>query len=205
MFYLKKNFDHNLAYRARLFINTILLVFAALVGCCFFITNANARSADLNSESDSLPIAVKMHVNNPKLVGKDRFIYWMFKVYDAYLYAPDGKYTNEPPFALSLRYLRSFTKEELVKRTFKEMGEQGFSDEGKIEAWNKTLMKIFINVNKGDYIIAIAMDNGDTAFFNDVKELGYVSDPDFRKPFFDIWLGAKSSEPGLRKKLLNLK
>ena len=46
------------------------------------------------------------YVPEAQLVGEARMTYLFWKVYDARLYAPEGKWQPTQPFALELKYLR---------------------------------------------------------------------------------------------------
>jgi hypothetical protein len=44
--------------------------------------------------------------------------------------------------------------------------------------------------------------DGVTIFFRDGAEIGRISDPDFGRAFFNIWLSQRTSAPELRAQLL---
>lgn len=163
---------------------------------CFLVV-----AAVFNSHA-SVPSAVAERIPEASVVGEARFTYYFWDVYDAVLYAPQGKWPAER-FALRLTYLRDFDGSEIAKRSIKEMKSQGLKDETKISAWLQSMRDIFPDINEDEHLLGIVGDNGQTLFYQEGTLLGEVDDQDFTRWFFNIWLGEKTSEPEFRNKLLN--
>ncbi len=142
------------------------------------------------------------HVPDADLVGKARLKVLFWKVYDAELYAPNGAWSAEEPFALSLNYLRKLEGEQIAKRTIVEMRKQGFEDEVTLARWFDDMRSIIPDVEKNTRITGVADNDQNTLFYSDGKLIGAIKDPLFTQKFFDIWLGEKSSQPKMRNKLL---
>ncbi|MDM7859479.1 chalcone isomerase family protein [Alteromonas sp. ASW11-36] len=147
---------------------------------------------------------IEQYIDDPQIVGEAKFEYIFWDVYTAKLYASAGDYVSDKPFALSLTYLRNFDGDDIAKRSVKEMKSQGFNDEEQLDQWLTTMNELFPDVKKGETITGIADAQGVAHFYLDQNKLGEVDDPAFTQWFFAIWLSDKTSEPGLRKKLLNL-
>ncbi|MBX2838072.1 MAG: chalcone isomerase family protein [Gammaproteobacteria bacterium] len=141
---------------------------------------------------------------NASAVGEGRLTVMLWDVFDAVLYAPDGQYDSNKPFALSLTYLRKLKGKKIVEKTIKEIRSQGFSDATQLASWAAELHDIIPDVKKGNNITGVRNDQGHTLFFYNAEPVGSIRDEAFTTLFFNIWLGESSSEPGLRKKLLNL-
>lgn len=150
------------------------------------------------------PNFITEKVPNAQVVGEGRLIVWLWKVYDATLYAPDGVWSQEKPFALRLRYLRDFTGEEISKRSLKEMRQQGYLNEVKLSRWYDQMVAVFPDVSAGDELTGVFVPNKATHFYDKTKLKGSIEDQEFGIQFFDIWLNEKTSEPKLRKKLMGL-
>lgn len=150
----------------------------------------------------SVPTPVNERVPNASVVGEARFTYYFWDVYDAVLYAPNGKWPAER-FALRLTYLRDFDGSEIAERSIKEMKSQGLEDEQKIAAWLKAMRDIFPDISENEHLLGVVGDEGQTLFFQQETLLGEVEDEEFTRWFFNIWLGEKTSEPDFRDKLLN--
>lgn len=137
-------------------------------------------------------------------VGQARMTYMLWDVYDVALYAPDGQWQADQPYALKLSYLRSLDGDKIADRSVEEMRKQGFSDEVKLATWHTQMRDIFPNVEKGSILTGVLEANGDTVFYNGKTAIGRIDDPAFGKAFFGIWLDEKTSEPDLRRQLLAL-
>lgn len=144
------------------------------------------------------------HVPHAQQVGHGRLTVMMIELYDISLYAPNGQFQKDQPFALELHYLNTIAGGRIVSQTIKEIKRQGFSDQKKLDEWEEKLSHIFVDVKKGIFLMGVFTKNKDTLFYRNGKEIGSISDPLFGQLFFNIWLGEKTREPNLRKKLLSL-
>jgi hypothetical protein len=145
---------------------------------------------------------VENYVPDAQKVGEGRLTYMFWDVYDTTLYAPQGQWQNTRPFALKLSYLRDVSGGDIVYQSIKEIRDQGVNDEIKLAAWHTQLKKIFPNVVKGSSLIGIYKQTGETIFYDGEYKIGQISNPEFGRLFFNIWLGEKTNVPHLRKKLL---
>lgn len=142
------------------------------------------------------------YIPNAKPVGEGRFSVMFWDVYDATLYAPDGKWNIGAPFALRLTYLRDIDGEKIADRSVEQMRALGFDDEIKLADWHSQMKNIFPDVSENVSLTGIYTSEGASIFFENNKEIGRINDPDFGRYFFNIWLDHKTSAPELRKKLL---
>lgn len=142
------------------------------------------------------------HIPTAQKVGQGRMTYLFWDVYDATLYAPDGIWNSEKPFALELSYLRELKGKKIADRSVEEIRNQGFRDEVKLATWHAQMRNIFPNVTDGDTLTGIYTENGEAVFYKDSAEVGRIKDAEFSRAFFNIWLSEKTTEPGLRRKLL---
>jgi hypothetical protein len=147
---------------------------------------------------------VKSHFPEASVVGSARLTYLFWDVYDATLYAPEGKWSSNQPFALRLDYLRSLDGEEIAKRSTKEIRQQGFNNEVKLAGWYSQMRTLFPDVNNGSTLTGMYRPNQPTRFYSGDTEIGVIHDPEFGKWFFGIWLSENTSEPAMRKKILGI-
>lgn len=152
--------------------------------------------------SGTVPSYIASDVPDARMVGEGRMTYLTMDIYDAMLYAPEGKLSHERPFALSLTYLRSLRGVRIADRTVEEMRQQGFHDELTLAAWHNTLQDMFPDVGNGTTLTGVLKEDGTTVFYRDGTEIGHISDTRFGPKFFSIWLSPDTSEPGLRRQLL---
>ena len=145
---------------------------------------------------------LQTYVPQAKEVGHGRLRVMLWDVYDATLYASDGKMQKDKPFALKLSYLRAFEGQKIADRSIQEMRSQGINDEVKLADWHAQMKKIFPDVNKGISLTGVLTQNGESVFFENNQEIGRIADPAFGSAFFNIWLSEKTNAPDLRLKLL---
>lgn len=145
------------------------------------------------------------YVPDAAIVGQGRLVYVIWDVYDATLLAPNGKWEEGKPMALTLNYLREISGKDIARASEEAIRHQKFTDEKKIASWRKKMEEIFPDVKNGTSLTGIVNKKGETIFIlNDKKEIGRVKDPLFSKYFFNIWLGKDSTRKALRKQLLGL-
>jgi hypothetical protein len=139
------------------------------------------------------------------VIGEARMQVLFWDIYDARLLAPGGRFDESEPFALSLTYLRNLEGEKIAARSIEEIRKQGITDEAVLDRWYRSLIEIIPDVRERDEIVGVAGEDRVTRFFLDGRLIGEVREPEFTRAFFDIWLGEKSSEPGLRDQLLGVR
>lgn len=144
------------------------------------------------------------YLTDAQKVGEGRLTYLLWDVYDARLYAPDGQWDENEPFALTLHYLRSLKGEAIADRSVEEMRKQGFEDEVKLAAWHSQMRNIFPDVENGTELTGLYTPGEPTRFYQNGKLMGAVQDAEFGQWFFDIWLSEQTTEPELRIQLLGL-
>ena len=142
------------------------------------------------------------HIANPQKVGEAVLKYLFCGVYRVELFATPAGWRPDAPFALTLNYLRDLAGADIVDRTISEMRGQGFSDEKTLADWRSRLLTIFPDVSEGTRLTGVRDSDGKTIFYLNGTKIGEIDDPSFTRPFFDIWLGEKTSEPALRRALL---
>ena len=145
---------------------------------------------------------INEYVPNAKLVGKGMFSYYFWDVYTGELFASEGEYADQPPFALRLTYQRDLEGKKIAERSIDEMKKQGDVAADDADNWLSLMESIFPDVSEGDVITGIATKEGTSVFYVNGEKADEISDKTFTKRFFDIWLSDETSEPKFRKKLL---
>ena len=64
------------------------------------------------------------------------------------------------------------------------------------------MQRVFADVKEGDRLIGVATAARTAKFFYNGAYRGEIADPAFTDAFFGIWLSEKSSQPGMRDRLL---
>lgn len=138
-------------------------------------------------------------------VGSGRMEVMFLDIYDATLYAPQGQWQADKPFALSLHYLRDIEGRKIADTSASEMRNLGMTDEIKLATWHSQMRDIFPDVDKGTILTGVYTENGESVFFRQGQEIGRIKDPEFGRYFFQIWLSEKTRAPELRADLLGAK
>ncbi|WP_240485164.1 chalcone isomerase family protein [Aestuariibacter salexigens] len=158
----------------------------------------------MSAPASAINNIVGQYFEQAEKVGEGRMTYLFWDVYDARLYAPQGKWQEDGPYVLELHYLRSLDGEAIAERSVEEIRKQGFDDNAILSDWLEQMRNIFPDVNKGVTLVGIADQNQHTHFYRNDELIGSVPDPEFTRRFFGIWLSENTSEPSLRKKLLGV-
>ena len=145
---------------------------------------------------------ITKYIANAQKVGEGTFSLLFWDIFDAKLFGPNGEWSTDKPFALSIHYLLEIEGSDLAARTVDEMRKQGLKDESIIADWYNVLRKIFPDVKNGSVLIAVFEPGQHTRFFIDDQDIGIVEGDEFLSWFSGIWLSEKTSEPELRQQLI---
>jgi hypothetical protein len=149
-----------------------------------------------------LPDDVQKRVNPPLAeVGKGTYHKFGFSVYQATLWAANGAWNPQKPYALELHYTRGVSKDTLVDTVTDDLREEGVADDQTLGRWRETLAGVLPDVEDGDVLVGLCLPGKKSRLFFNGKEIASIEDPALSKAFFDIWLGAHADED-LRAKLL---
>lgn len=154
------------------------------------------------ASAHSLPDVVSRDIAGLAVRGEAVMRFFGLKVYDVRLWTQMKAFTHTEPFVIELVYDMALNGKDIADRSVKEMRAQGVGDEAKLRRWGEQMTKIFPDIRQGDALIGVSLPGKEARFYTRDKLIATVPDPEFSKAFFDIWLSDKSSEPGLRQKLL---
>jgi hypothetical protein len=142
----------------------------------------------------------------PRIQGEARLRFLGLHIYDIRLWTPGPTVGNDSwatgALALEIAYARALAGRLIAERSLKEMQRAGPIATGVAERWLQAMTQIFPDVQAGDRITGLYRPERDARFFHNGNERGTVSDPEFARRFFGIWLAESTSEPSLRQRLL---
>ncbi|MDB2391207.1 chalcone isomerase family protein [Alphaproteobacteria bacterium] len=144
------------------------------------------------------------HVPNAEIVGKARFKVFLFKIYDATLFAPHGRFNPDGIFALRLSYLVDASKAQIVERSLIEMERQTKADKAQLQIWKIFLDASFRDLKDGESATAIHNKDGSITFYLNDVEGETINDADFADAFLNIWLSDSASDPDFSRTLRGL-
>ena len=150
-----------------------------------------------------LPVQATAGMPTLKAMGGGLLRIFGFQVYNAYLWTPEGaSFDPAKPHVLDIHYLRTFSAKQLAERSIDEMRGQGTGNEAVYPKWIAEMQRVFADVKEGDRLTGIATPARTAKFFHNGAYRGEVADAAFTDAFFGIWLSEKSSQPGMRERLL---
>lgn len=183
----------------------IRLLSVALVAFAFSaISPAIAQTASAEkieqAASQSNDQAWQAFLPSARKVGEGQFRRWGFLVYDATLWSATDQYRPNQPFALSLTYARSISRDQIVDASIDQMAELGIKVDQHPE-WRKKLQNVFVDVTDGDSLTGVYTPGQGAVFYAGDRLSGQV-DESLANAFFAIWLDPDTTEPELRLSLL---
>ena len=155
----------------------------------------------LAAQTLALPDPVEHRFPEMETVGQGDLRWFGFNVYQATLWAPDGRYSPERPFALEIVYRRDFTGEQLSAASAKELERLGYAAE-EVSRWERAMREVFPSVRSGERLTGLADGNGGVLFYHDDEQVGHVTEAGFAEAFFAIWLDERTRNGRLRSALL---
>lgn len=143
------------------------------------------------------------NIPNAQKVGESRLSFLFWDVYDATLYAPNGNWSYNKPFALSLHYLLDIEGDDIADRSVEEMRGQGLRNEALLANWHGQMKRIFPDVRNGSVLSALFIPGQKTVFYENNRWIGTITGSGFTHWFSSIWLSERTSQPKLREELLS--
>lgn len=140
-----------------------------------------------------------------KPVGRGRFSYLGWSVYDAALFSRGGTFSFKKPFLLSLHYHMDAKGGSIARLSVRGMRDLGYQDEVRLAAWFRQMKQIFPDVREGTQLNGLYTPQAGTKFYQGRRLIGTIRDPRFGAWFFRIWLGKNSRLKVLRRQLLGMR
>lgn len=137
-----------------------------------------------------------------RMQGQGEMRWFGFRVYQASLWAPDGRRQAGLPYALELRYARDIASGRLVQASIEEMQRLGSADDARLARWKLELERVFPDVRTDEVIHGVHLPQRGAEFYHQGRLTGRIDDVEFARAFFAIWLDPRTREPALRASLL---
>ncbi len=153
----------------------------------------------LSATAQALPDAAR-NGENWRQWGSGEVSWFGFSLYRATLWVAGGEPARAPT-ALQLDYRRDIARDRLVQTSVDEMRRLG-ADETQLARWDDDLRRVFPDVKEGDSIVGVHYPGQGARFYHQGLLTGEVSDAEFARKFFAIWLDPATRSPSLRAALL---
>lgn len=157
------------------------------------------------AQAQSLPAEAAKGISDLRPVGEGRLRWLGFHVYDAKLWAEDGRADFAGPLVLAIRYARALPGTAIAERSHGEIARLGFGSDRERSRWAERMRELFPDVRDGDELASAYLPGHGARFYVNGRPLGEVSDPAFARAFFAIWLDPRTSAKDLRAQLLGEK
>lgn len=157
-----------------------------------------------NALAQAMP-AVTTHLPNAKLVGQAR-LRVLILIYDAGLYAPAGFNAANPyatPIALEVNPARAFRSTTVVSRLETELQRQKNLSETQVAKYVAAFSAVMPAMEENVPLTGVYQPKQGWTLFHKGVAIGKWADDTFARAFFDIWLGADTSQPAVRQSLMN--
>lgn len=160
----------------------------------------------LTTNAYCLPDALRGQLPGAAQVGSATMTFLFKDVYEISLYSPGANFDSNEPFALKLDYKMPIKGAAIVERTIDLMRKQAPIEQSQLTQWEKALLAIFPDVDKGVNLTGFRDQYGFTQFFRNETWIGQIADKEFTERFFAIWLSEQHTpEPKLRRQLLGIR
>ena len=154
------------------------------------------------ASAQALPDALRGEVPGLRQWGSGEMSWFGFSLYRATLWvAGESPESPAATTALQLDYRCDIPRERLVQTSLDEMRRLG-ADAAQLEFWEADLRRVFPDVKEGETIVGVHYPGRGAKFFHQGQVTGQVSDAEFARRFFAIWLDPASRSPSLRAALL---
>lgn len=150
--------------------------------------------------AQALPDVLRIEAAGLRQWGSGEMRWFGLALYRATLWVA-GESPESSTSALQLDYLRDIPRERLVQTSLDEMRRLG-ADEAQLKGWEGDLQRVFPDVKEGESIVGVHYPGRGASFFHQGQATGEISDAEFARRFFAIWLDPASRSPRLRAALL---
>ncbi|NMG75962.1 hypothetical protein GPA25_14430 [Aromatoleum diolicum] len=153
--------------------------------------------------ASGMPDVLASEAADWRQLGRGEMRWFGLRIYEAALWVRgDGRWRDDRPFALEIRYARDIPSARLVETSIDEMRRLGVADAAQLARWQVDLERAFPAVSAGDVIVGVHRPGAGAAFYHRGRLTTEVRDVAFAAAFFAIWLDARTREPALRTRLL---
>lgn len=151
------------------------------------------------------PAELRSSLPQARVRGSGVLRFFGLRVYEARLWTAPGfepeRYAQQP-LALELTYERKLDGPAIAERSVAEMRRIGAFDDEQARRWLALMLAAFPDVAVQDRLLGLHDGRGDVRFFHNGRQTAQVSDADYARLFFGIWLAPQTSAPALRQALL---
>lgn len=154
------------------------------------------------------PMPVQHELAQARLSGQGSYRWFGIKLYDAYLWCERGATIQSAPLdaklILELVYARELAGARIAAASIDEMRKLKIGTATQHAAWLKLMQETFPDVREGTRLSGVYLPGQGARFYHDGRLLKEITDAEFARAFFAIWLDQRTSAAQLRNQLLGL-
>ena len=138
--------------------------------------------------------------------GQGFLRFFGIKIYQATLFSEhkSGEIFNSK-FFLRIKYFRDFKGKDIAKISFKEMHRLNLVAKENESVWLAWMEENIPDIKKNDVLKGVYVPGEGIVLHHNENAVAISSDEYFARSFFLIWLHENTSEPKLRKELLEFR
>lgn len=140
------------------------------------------------------PTEVTRALPRAEKVGEATYRMLSVPIFNAELYAENGAFAWERPFALSLTYQRSARATTLINRSIREMSQRGGGSAETLAPLRTQFQRCFPDVARGDRVTGVSTGPDTARIFHNGAHRCDVRWPGLRRTFFGIWLDGRDGQ-----------
>jgi hypothetical protein len=172
----------------------------ALIMASFMV----ASLIGLPAQASQIPRDVQAQLSAPGKIGQVQVRFLGIRIYSAALFTEQGApFKWSRPFALELKYARSFSRDRLVSASISELVRVE-GKRGDHEAIATKLNSCFRDVKARDRFVAVPKGSNGLSFFLNGRQTCRINHSNIRSRVLGIWLADNSRDRGLSRRLRGL-
>jgi hypothetical protein len=156
----------------------------------------------------AVSLSVQQELAGPHLTGQGGYRWLGFKIYDAFLWRESGVENKvavmDSKFILEIIYARELRGKRIATVSIDEMRKLNIGTSEQQSAWLQLMLDTFPDVREGSRLSGVYLPGQGIRFYHDGRLLKEISDVEFARAFFSIWLDEHTSAQRLRSQLLGL-
>lgn len=157
------------------------------------------------ASANVVPKEVRSQLAKAEQIGKVQVRFLGIRMYSAALFTKGGSpFDWGQPFALELKYTRSFGRDRLVKASISEL-ERLEGKRADHAAIASKLQSCYRSVKSSDRFVAIPQGRNGLSFFFNGRQTCNIRHSGIRERLLGIWLSDRSRNVGLSRSLRGLK
>jgi len=158
--------------------------------------------------AQAISLTVQQEFTSARLSGQGSYRWLGLKIYDAFLWRESVTDNTTAvmisKFILELVYARELRGKRIAAVSIDEIRKLNMGSPSQQLAWLQLMQETFPDVHENSRLTGVYLPGQGVRFYEDGQLLREITDVDFARAFFSIWLDDHTSAQHLRSQLLGL-